>query len=124
VVTIFKQIGRSGKMKIKLTLKNSFFALKAVFKYAPWVASVYALLSIVGAVFTTLEVPFLQRLIDGVKKFESDKEINEVILWGVLYVGSILLSQIYTFSLGKMGRFLNYHLTSPYLPQLLINLGA
>ncbi len=67
-------------MKVRQTLKNSFYALKLVFTYAPWVAGIYALFSVGGAVFTLLQVFFLQRLVDGVMKYASGSEINDVIL--------------------------------------------
>ena len=110
-------------MKAKRTLKNSFYALKIVFTYAPWVAGVYALFSLGGAVFTLLQVFFLQHLVDSVMRYASGSEINDVILWGVLYVSSLLLAQIYTFSLGKMGRFLNRRLTKALSPAIIDKFG-
>lgn len=110
-------------MKVKQTFKNSFYALKIVFTYAPWVAGGYALFSLGGAVFTLLQVFFLQHLVDSVMRYASGSEINDVILWGVLYVSSLLLAQIYTFSLGKMGRFLNRRLTKALSPAIIDKFG-
>lgn len=98
-------------MKLKKTVENSFYALKSVFSYAPCIAGIYTLLSFAGAVFTMLQVYFLQHLVDSVMKYVTVNETSEVILWGALYISSLLLSQIYTFSLGKMGRYLNRRLT-------------
>ena len=106
-------------MKVKKTLKNSFYALKIVFEYAPLVAGVYALLSFGGAAFTMLQVFFLQHLVDSVITYATGNEIKDVILWGVLYIGSLLLSQVYTFSLAKMGRFLNRRLTKALSPAII-----
>ena len=110
-------------MKVKQTFKNSFYALKIVFTYAPWVAGGYALFSLGGAVFTLLQMFFLQHLVDSVMRYASGSEINDVILWGVLYVSSLLLAQIYTFSLGKMGRFLNRRLTKALSPAIIDKFG-
>lgn len=110
-------------MKVKQTLKNSFYALKIVFTYAPWVASVYALFSFGGAAFTLLQVFFLQRLVDSVMQYASGGGISDVVLWGTLYVSSLLLAQIYTFSLGKMGRFLNRRLTKALSPAIIDKFG-
>lgn len=110
-------------MKVKQTFKNSFYALKIVFTYAPWFAGGYALFSLGGAVFTLLQMFFLQHLVDSVMRYASGSEINDVILWGVLYVSSLLLAQIYTFSLGKMGRFLNRRLTKALSPAIIDKFG-
>ncbi|MGI6742621.1 MAG: ABC transporter ATP-binding protein [Eubacteriales bacterium] len=110
-------------MKIKSVLKNSFYALKIVFKYAPWVAGIYALFSLVGSLFTVLQVLFLQHLVDSVIAYAADSAINDVILWGTLYISSLFLSQIYTFSLGKMGRFLNRRLTKALSPAIINKFG-
>lgn len=110
-------------MKVKQTFKNSFYALKIVFTYAPWVAGGYALFSLGGAVFTLLQVFFLQHLVDSVMRYASGSGIDDVILWGVLYVSSLLLAQIYTFSLGKMGRFLNRRLTKALSPAIIDKFG-
>lgn len=110
-------------MKLKKTVENSFYALKIVFSYAPCIAGIYTLLSFAGAVFTMLQVYFLQHLVDSVIKYVTVNETSEVILWGALYVSSLLLSQIYTFSLGKMGRFLNRRLTKALSPAIIDKFG-
>ena len=96
-------------------IKNSIFALKIVFKFAPVIASVYAFMSLTSAVFTVVQVLFLQKLVDGVAgEFQS----SSIILWGCLYVASLIAAQAYQFSLGKMGRYLNRKLTKALSPAI------
>lgn len=110
-------------MKAKLVIKNSFYAIKIVFKYAPLVAAVYAIFSLIGSLFTALQVLFLQHLVDSVTDYASNGSVIDVFFCAVKYISSLLLAQIYTFSLGKMGRFLNRSLTKKLSPTIIDKFG-
>lgn len=105
-------------MNFKSTVKNSLYSLKIIFSFAPFIASLYTILSFVGAAFTTLQVVVLKHLVDSVISM-TGVGMNRVLLWGGLYVGTMVLSQIYTFSLGKLGRLLYKKLIKTLTPQII-----
>ena len=101
-------------------IKNSIFALKTVFRYAPVIATVYAVLALTSSVFTVIQILFLEYLVNHVTAYFSDSsELYSVILWGTLYVASLIGAQAYSFSLGKLGKYLNRRLTKSLSPAII-----
>jgi|SRR5690554_3430044 len=107
-------------MIIKNTINRSFFALKTVFKYAPFVASVYFLMAILSALFITTRIFFLQLLIDNLVKYlAGNVKINVVVIFGSLYILSYLGTNLYTFFLSRMGKSLSINLTKKLTPAII-----
>ena len=93
-------------------IKNSIFALKTVFRYAPIIAAIYALLALTSSVFTVVQILFLEHLVNHVTAYISEpSELYSVLLWGTLYVVSLFGAQAYSFTLSKLGKYLNRRLT-------------
>lgn len=106
--------------KRKHVIRNSVFALKTVFQYAPVVASVYALFALTSSVFTVVQILFLEKLVNYVTAYIADPaDSRMVLLWGILYVGSLIAAQLYQFSLAKLGRYLNRKLTKSLSPAII-----
>lgn len=103
-------------------LFNIWFALKIVFCKAPFVASGYLIFALTGAAFTALQVVFLENLIDQVYLIADGTNMKSVILSAFFYIASVFLSQIYTFTMSKMGRYLSHELTLKLSPEILDNL--
>lgn len=103
-------------------LFNIWFALKIVFCKAPFVASGYLIFALTGAAFTALQVVFLENLIDQVYLIADGTNMKSVILSAFFYIASVFLSQIYTFTMSKMGRYLSRELTLKLSPEILDNL--
>lgn len=101
-------------------IKNSMFALKTVFQYAPFIAMTYMFLALTSSVFTVVQILFLEHLVNHVTAYISDpSELYFVLLWGTLYVVSLLGAQAYTFALGKLGKYLNRRLTKSLSPAII-----
>jgi len=93
-------------------IRNSVFALKTVFRYAPAVAFVYTLFALTSSVFTVVQILFLEHLVTCVTAYLAGLAASRaVFLRGTLYVVSLIASQLYQFSLVKMG--LSFFLSSP-----------
>lgn len=106
--------------KRKHVIRNSVFALKTVFQYAPVVASVYALFALTSSVFTVVQILFLEKLVNHVTAYIADPTNNHmVLLWGILYVGSLIAAQLYQFSLAKLGSYLKRKLTKSLSPAII-----
>ena len=101
-------------------IQNGIFALKTVFCYAPVIAAVYAFLALTSSVFTVVQILFLERLVNHVTAYISaPPELYSVLLWGTLYVISLIGAQAYSFTLGKLGRRLNRRLTLSLSPAII-----
>ena len=101
-------------------IQNSIFALKTVFCYAPAIAAAYAFLALTSSVFTVVQILFLERLVNHVTAYISAlSELRSVLLWGTLYVISLIGSQAYSFTLGKLGKYLNRKLTRSLSPAII-----
>lgn len=101
-------------------ITNSIFALKTVFCYAPVIAAVYAFLALTSSVFTVVQILFLERLVNHVTAYISaPSELYSVLLWGTLYVISLIGAQAYAFTLGKLGKYLNRKLTQSLSPAII-----
>ena len=103
-------------------LCNIWFALKIVFCKAPLVASGYLLFALTGAAFTALQVVFLENLINQVYLIADGTNMKSVIPSAFLYIVSVFLAQIYTFTMSKMGRYLSRELTLKLSPEILDHL--
>lgn len=103
-------------------LYNIWFALKIIFCKAPFVASGYLVFALTGAVFTALQVVFLENLIDQVYLIADRTKMKSVILSVSFYIASVFLAQIYTFAMSKMGRYLSRELTLKLSPDILDHL--
>ena len=101
-------------------IQNSIFALKTVFCYAPAIAAAYAFLALTSSVFTVVQILFLERLVNHVTAYISAlSELRSVLLWGTLYIISLIGSQAYSFTLGKLGKYLNRKLTRSLSPAII-----
>ena len=101
-------------------IKNSIFALKTAFRYAPIIAIIYALLALTSSVFTVVQILFLEHLVNHVTAYISDpSELYSVLLWGALYVVSLFGAQAYSFTLSKLGKYLNRRLTKSLSPEII-----
>ena len=101
-------------------IQNSIFALKTVFCYAPAIATAYAFLALTSSVFTVVQILFLERLVNHVTAYISAlSELRSVLLWGTLYIISLIGSQAYSFTLGKLGKYLNRKLTRSLSPAII-----
>lgn len=108
------------EQKRRHTIQNSIFALKTVFRYAPATATVYALLALTSSVFTVVQILFLEKLVNFVTAYILHAaDVRPVFLWGLLYVFSLVGAQLYTFSLGKLGKHLNRKLTKTLSPAII-----
>ncbi len=106
--------------KRKHVIRNSVFALKTVFQYAPVVASVYALFALTSSVFTVVQILFLEKLVNYVTAYIANPaDSHMVLLWGMLYVSSLIAAQLYQFSLAKLGLYLNRELTKSLSPAII-----
>ncbi len=105
---------------MKQTLKNALFAYRIIFKHAPVIALVYIVLSLTGAVFTGVEVRALAKLIDTVTRYVQHVDsIKTVALFCIIYLGTIFFGNIYTFSIGILGRRLYKRLTITLSPEIM-----
>lgn len=105
---------------IKNMLKRSAFALKTVFKYAPFVASLYFVLSFTSGVFIYLRIRTLAILIDNIVEYiKNANDINNVIFYGILYIVCYFGSVLYDFMLSKIGKKLKINLTKTFTPAVL-----
>lgn len=101
-------------------IKKSIFALKTVFRYAPIIATIYALLALTSSVFTVVQILFLEHLVNHVTAYISaPSELYSVLLWGTLYVVSLFGAQAYSFTLSKLGKYLNRGLTKSLSPAII-----
>lgn len=101
-------------------IRNSLFALKTVFHHAPAIAAVYAILALTSSVFTVVQILFLERLVNHVTAYiRNPSELYFVILWGTLYVVSLIGAQAYSFTLGKLSKYLNRRLTKSLSPAII-----
>lgn len=101
-------------------ITNGIFALKTVFCYAPVIATVYAVLSLTSSVFTVVQILFLERLVNHVTAYiRNPSELYFVLLWGTLYVVSLIGAQAYSFTIGKLGKYLNRKLTKSLSPAII-----
>lgn len=101
-------------------IRNSLFALKTVFRHAPAIAAVYAILALTSSVFTVVQILFLERLVNHVTAYINDpSRLYSVLLWGTLYVVSLIGAQAYSFTLGKLGKYLNRRLTKSLSPAII-----
>ena len=103
-------------------LYNIWFALKIIFCKAPFVALGYLIFALTGAVFTALQVLFLEKLIDEVYLMTEGANMKSVIFSAAFYIVSVFLAQIYTFTMSKMGRYLSRELTLKLSPEILDHL--
>lgn len=103
-------------------LFNIWFALKIVFCKAPLVAPVYLVSALTGAAFTALQVVFLEKLIDQIYLMGDGTDMKSVIFSAFFYIMSVFLSQIYTFMMSKMGKYLSRELALKLSPEILDNL--
>lgn len=102
---------------------NAWYALKIVFSKAPLVASVYLLLALTGSVFTVLQIVFLQKLVDAVFYINEQSNYGRILWTAIIYVFSVFLSQIYTFSMSKAGEYLYKRLSLSLSPAILDRLN-
>ena len=106
--------------KRKHIIGNSVFALKTVFRYAPVIATVYVLFALTSSVFTVMQILFLEKLVNHVMAYIADPaDSRMVLLWGALYVGSLIAAQLYQFSIATLIRYLNRRLTKSLSPVII-----
>lgn len=108
------------KTKRKHIIGNSVFALQTVFRYAPAVASPYALFALISSVFTVAQILFLEKLVNHVTAYIKNPAAGSgVFLWGALYVASLAAAQLYQFSLAKLRLCLSRKLTKSLSPSII-----
>lgn len=94
--------------------------MKTVFRHAPAIATAYAVLALTSSVFTVVQILFLERLVNHVTAYINDpSKLHFVLLWGTLYVVSLIGAQAYAFTIGKLGKYLNRRLTKSLSPAII-----
>lgn len=105
---------------IKNILKRSLFAVKTVFKYAPFITCIYFILSFTSGVFIFLKIRTLALLIDNIVNYiKYSGNISDVIIYGILYIFCYLGTTLYTFYLSRISRNLRIDLTKTFTPTVL-----
>ena len=106
--------------KRKYLFSNCVFAVKMIFKYAPFLSALYTVTTLTAGLLYPLNIYFLQRLVDNVTVFITDGgDMKHIILLGVCYVLSLFSVQIYWLIQPKMGRFMNRRLRNSLTPDVI-----
>ncbi len=73
-------------------LKNCFFCMKTVFRYAPWNVFFSLICFLIPTFFTGLQVLLVQRIVDSAIGYaKGSVPVEQVVLWGILFVTMLTL---------------------------------
>lgn len=106
--------------KWKHAVRNSVFALRTVYRYAPAAACVYSLFMLTSSAFVVVQILFLEKLVNHAAAYiENPTDSHMVFLWGALYVASLFVTRLYGFSETKLKLFLVRKLTRSLSPSIM-----
>ena len=100
-------------------LTSGAYALKTVFRYAPGVAGMYAVLSLTSSVCSVAQILVLRGLVDGVYSYvRRTGGGGSILLWGSLYLAALTASAVYGLSRNKLNWYLRRRLTKSLTPAI------